>query len=416
MKAQRFFIIALFMIVSLTTIIIGCKYDVAEPLWSSPPSSTAEATITSVVPAQAPPGVNYITIYGTNFTGVTDTSLIHILNTGLDTNMVYQGVYFDKVLAEIIESSSTFVKVRRPNLTTENCTVKVIPNKAYVGASAPFGKIDTVVEAYGAFLDNVSLSVVAVDSAENLYVVETSSSHSVYKITPTGQKTKLGGGATRTPTDARIGPDGRLYLPGKNAKIDVVNVTTGVVATWTTLPSAPAVKFGDFGANGYFYTGGLFTDLIIVAPNPPLTNPPVTKSGVYATSDILAIRVANGYLYIAAKKGTNTSIWKHLISAGVNQASQELVLDWSSTGQFATRTIKNIAISADGTLYIGTADLSPILIVTTQGVDFFYKGILPDYCQNFAWGSGNFLYMISGNAVPAQKWIIYRVDMGAHAQ
>ncbi len=292
MKAQRFSIIALFMIVSLTTLILGCKYDVAEPLWDKPYGAATTATISSIEPAQAPPGVNFITIHGTNFTGAIDTAVVR--NEYVDTTIVYNGVYFDNVQAEVIEYSSTSIKVLRPNLATDSCTVKVVPSHALVAARFGPYKITSVVQRYGSFLDNLPLSVVAVDNAENLYVVETDS-RNVFKVTPAGQKTLLGV-ATRAPTDARVGPDGRLYMPGNNRSIDVVDPSTGQVGRWTQLPSGRVVKFCDFDASGYFYAAGTRSQLVVVAPN--LT---ATSTGLYASDDVLGVRVYNGYLYLAVK-------------------------------------------------------------------------------------------------------------------
>ena len=409
MKAQRFFIIALLMIVSLAALILGCKYDVAEPQWDKPNGTTTAATISSVEPAQAAPGVNTITIRGTNFTGAIDTSVVH--NEYVDTTYTYNGVYFDNLQAEVIEYSSTSIKVRRPNLVSDFCTVKVVPSRASVVARFGPYKISSVVERYGSFLDNVALSVVAVDNTENLYVVITGS-RSIYKVTPAGQKTLLGGVATRAPTDARVGPDGRLYMTGNNRSIDVVDPSTGQVKTWTQLPSGRVVKFGDFDATGYFYTGGTRSQLVVVAPN--LT---ATSTGLYAADDILGVRVYNGYLYLAVKAAAgqtpSLAIWRHSIGANGTLGAKQLVLNLDAT-EFASRAIRAFSFSTSGILYIGTDSPNPILIVdpTTLNMDILYKGILAPYCKQFCWGKANYLYMISGNTSPAQEWIVYRVDMG----
>ncbi|MGD0339547.1 MAG: hypothetical protein ABSB78_12260, partial [Bacteroidota bacterium] len=80
------------------------------------------------------------------------------------------------------------------------------------------------------------------------------------------------------------------------------------------------------------------------------------------------------------------------------------------------RSIRGIAFSSNGNMFIGTdASADPLLILdlNTKIVDYFYKGILPSYCRHLNWGSGNYLYMVRGNTSTAQKWTVYRVNMGA---
>jgi len=340
--------------------------------------------------------VNTIIIHGENFAEPPDTN----------------DVYFDNVPAEIVETSATFIRVRRPNLAIDSCMVKVVSAQAIVVAKYGPYKIDPVIERYGSFVENLALSVVAVDNAENLYVVETSS-RNVYKVTPDGDKTVIGT-ASRAPFDASIGPDGNLYLMENNRAIDIVDVTANTVTRWTRLPSGKVVKFGDFGNNGYFYTGGTRTDLLVV-PFDLSTDP--TSTGFYATDEILAIRVFNEHVYVVSRPAGSQDppkIWRHPIDASGNVGSQELVLDWSTTGEFATRTLTSLTISADGIMYIGTDSPGPLLIVdpNTQTVDYFYKNIVQDYCKHFCWGNETYLYMISGDTNFEQEWTIYRIDMG----
>jgi len=191
----------------------------------------------------------------------------------------------------------------------------------------------------------------------------------------------------------------------------------GLLTLWFSYPgSTKYFKYGDFDASGYLYIGGLSSDVAIISPGHASSK----MSGIYATASILAIRTAKvnnmEYLYVAAQAGVNTTIWKHSINAGGTLGPQELVLDWSTTGQFASRTIKNIAISTDGTLFIGTDAVSnPILVLTAEGINFFYKNLLPPYCPYFGWGSGSYMYMLSGNTTASQEWTVYKVDMGTKA-
>ncbi len=394
MKAYKLIIVTFFMAVLIVGM-TGCEYEVEEPLWDKDFAETPTPVITQIEPAQAAtPGVNYVTIRGENFAGVPDTN----------------GVYFGATPAEIVQKSATAITVRRPNLATDSCTVKVVSDSALVVAKFGPYRIDPVLEQYGSFLENLILSVVAVDSAENLYVVETDSKK-IHKVAPNGDKTIIGK-ASRSPYDARIGPDGNLYLVEKNRAIDKVDLTTGEVTRWTRLPSGKVVKFGDFGSNGYFYTGGTKTDLVIVTPDFS-----VTYAGFYATDEILAIRVYSGYVYVASRTSGSqypAKIWRHTIDSTGNVGDQKPVIDMSTTVELSSLLIRAITFSSNGIMYIATDSPDPILVVdpATKKVDFFYKGILPSYCKQFYWGSGNYLYMICGDTNLGEEWTVYRVDTG----
>jgi hypothetical protein len=400
MKAYSFLVVMALLLVASMAVMTGCKYDVAEPQWDKPLTTTTSPTITAIDPAQeAKAGVNTITIRGENFAAPPDSN----------------EVYFDNQRAEIVSTSLASITVRRPNLVDDSVFVKVVSNKALVVAKFGPYKIYPVFQRNGAFRDNIVLNALAVDYSDNLYVVYgDSSTPRIFRVTPDEQRV-LVARASRLPTDGRFGPDGRLYLLSNNRSIDVVDVQAGTAAQWLRLPSGRIVKVGDFDANGYFYVGGTRSDLVVIAPDLS-----VIPKGIYASDDIVAVRVYSGYLFVASRVPTSggappapASIWKHPIIAGDSVGPKELVLDMSGTA-FASRTITAITFDVNGTMYIGTDSSDPILIVnpTTGSVDYFYKNILPPYCKNFYWGRGTYLYMISGNANPAQEWTVYRVDIG----
>jgi hypothetical protein len=412
MKVYSFLIITAFLLAVSLVVLIGCKYDVAQPQYDKPAAASTTVTITSIEPAQeALPGVNTITIHGGDFTGAIDTSI------------AYNGVTFNNVRAEIIECTSTFIKLRRPNLTGDSITVNVATTKALLEAKFGLYKIDPVKAQYGSFVANVPLSTITVDNAGNLYVVETTTRY-IWKVTPGGQKTQVGGATfalTRAPSDVKIGPDGKLYylnsvFPNtKEIRMVDLNLPTGVDSLWCTLNPVKNVICGDFDANGYFYTGGRRSGIVVIRPDRSQR-----ADGYYATDTISNVRVFNGYVYIADR----TAIWRHSISDTSKVGAPEQVLDLTQ-GIFASRLIKTFSFSGDGSkMYIGTDSPDPILIatdamtipITSDRVDILYKGILPSYCKQFCFGNmppnNSKLYMISGNTTPAVNWTVYQVDVG----
>lgn len=400
MKAYRLFIVGALFITLWLVLVIGCEYEVAEPLWDQPYTSPPTPKITQIDPAAANPGVNLITIHGENLYNSTDSTI----------------VYFDNTKAEIVSLSTAVIMVRRPNIGVDSSTIKVVPQKAILEAKYSPYKVAQVIERYGSFRDNTSLSTITVDNTENVYVVETSNRR-IHKVTPSGENTVIGT-ATRVPFDARIGPDGNfLILVENNRALDKVDLTTGQAKRWTQMPAGKVVKYGDFNANGYFYTGGNKTDLCIISPNPDssLSASEIILANSYTAEEILAIQVSGGYVYVASRTGIEPAkIWRNAIAANGTVGVRELVFDMSTSADYSSRSLKTFSFTSNGLLFITTDSPNPILMVNLANsqIDTFYKGILRPYGKQSCWGNGNYLYLISGDTDAGEEWTVYRIDMG----
>ena len=381
--------------------IAGCTYDVAEPVWDRPFTPSATPVIKSVKPASvAKAGDNYIRIYGDS------------LKQGLDTDPTW--VYFGSTQVDVLSISKDSIVIRRPNIYIDSCTIKVVPKVATVEAKFGPYKITKVIEQYGGFLDNAPLNCLSVDNAGNLYVFD--SLKVLYKFTAaTGLKTSVCT-ASRSVTDAIFGPDGNLYYLGNNRIVDKVDLTTGTAARWVQLPSGKVVKCGDYSSNGYFYMGGLKTDLLAVNFTTPAT---VKAAGIYtgATEDIVSIHVAAGYVYVASRTGIlPVKISRHLINADGTVGPKESLLDLNDYPDYAADMVSSIAVDVNGALYISLDGLTPLLIIdpVTKKPDAFYKGLIQPYCKKAVYGKLNYMYLLNGNTSAAEVWTVYRADMGVN--
>ena len=402
-------ITAPFIIAALMVVIQGCKYDVAEPLWDKPISATTPV-ITNVIPVNgALAGVNTITIQGLAFSD----------------SLSDMTVYFDNTSTEIVSTSNSSIVVRRPNIFNPTALVRVISSKAFVAARISPYRVDQVFQKYGSFVDNVILSAVCFDN-DTMYVTEANSPYYWFKIRPNGYQTRdsLIGSARRIPTDIRI-RNGTMYWLGNNREILQVNLNTKITSRWTQTQTGKPVKFGDFGQNNYFYTGGTNTDLCIIPPNPPIAIT-ATLAGAYQAEDILAVRVFNGYVYVASRTvaGAPAKIYKQLIGTGASLGGRELVLDMSATA-FNSRLIRALSFSSSGTMYITTDAINPLLVFDGNTLDYFYKEIITHevgsttsywFGKQAYWGNNNYLYIIGNdpntNASATDAWNILRIDMG----
>jgi hypothetical protein len=71
-------------------------------------------------------------------------------------------------------------------------------------------------------------------------------------------------------------------------------------------------------------------------------------------------------------------------------------------------------------MYLATDATDPLLIYDPANsmlgaLDYFYKGIVPPNAKNSAWGHGNYMYLVIGdaaNADPSLRWNVARVNIG----
>lgn len=398
MKAFRlsFIMISLFLVEII--FITGCKYDVAEPSWDQPFQFGPTPTITQVVPNAATPGVNTITIMGTNLDGVLDN-----------------GVYFDTYTAEIIQKTATSIVVRRPNYVSEAAVLKLNSDsaKTVVKYSEPY-KIDAVFREYGTFIENLQLGAIAVDDQENVYAMDIESLPKRILKTTSDDLTINVGTFARAPYDARFGPDGRLYLVERNSRIEVYDPVTQETTVWVRVPgSGKLMQYGDFDSNGNFYCGGPRTGLDVVFPDSTFM-----ETGFYNDDEIIAMRRNGNFLYVAVSADSTAKIYRHSLDGNGNVGAQEPFLDFTAdAGLASTGIVTAISFSSDGKMYVSVNSTNSMLVVdvATKQWDIFYKGILPPYCVQFSWGTMNYLYLINGNTDAGEQWKVYRVDVGATA-
>jgi hypothetical protein len=381
------------LLASLIVVITGCEYNAPTAMYYQKQKATIKTSITKLDPdTEAGAGVNYITIIGENFSPVQE----------------HNKVYFDGYEAEIVSNSATAITVRRPNKSGDSITVKVVTDSALEIAQYQGYKISSVFSPWGGFIGNDALNAVAVDKNENVYVIQGVPS-TVYKVTPDGENSVIGE-ASKTATDAKIGPAGDLYLLMNQKTISRMNVNTGEETEWIDV--GKRVSYGDFDSNGNFYVSGRRCGIIVIAPD----NSAKTID-VYLRDEIFCVRVYEGYVYLlveTAAPDENTpklAIWKHKIldSAGT-LGDKELALDIATTGEYAESTINDFTFSQDGTMYIGTEYVQPVLVVKPDlSMDMLYKNILPGRAIKLVWGNGSYIYMIEGG----DENNLLRVDIGA---
>jgi hypothetical protein len=414
MKTRQLIKIFLFVILFIV-VITGCEYKGPTALYYQKHNPTSTPVIDRLEPDLiAPAGYNYITILGENFA---------------EKNM-YNWVYFsyidedDKAVVvdgEIVESSTTSIKVRRPNLVHDSITVKVATEDALLFDEYGPYQIDPVNEDFGGFFEALNLSAIAEDNLGNVYVFQQYSPFNVYQITSDGTRTVVEQ-MTGSVYDARIHPDGKWILIMNNSTVYQREIVGGDTVVSEFANVGKSVRFGDFDSNGNLYTGGISrSDLYIV----PSGESEGVASGYYADK-FYCIRVSmdkgTEYVYSLVElrnpdeNNPEIAIWRNeILDASGNLGERELVLDWSTTDTFADYAANTFVVreDEDGTIiYVGTdSEEDPILIYDPDknNQDILYKDILPSPATILEWGSSRYMYMIMGD-----QWTVQRIDMGTN--
>ena len=387
-------------VVALLAVISGCKYNVAEPTWSesyTPPGSPVISGIAPVTGGEIRAGANLITISGTGFSDS--------LNS----------VYFNTMAAEVVSSSATSIVVRRPNLITDSCVIMVVSRGAYLTAKTSRYRIDEVLSRFALTTDaTTTLGAITTDNAGNVYLVESNTYHSVYRISPAGDTTRIGVAGTSPITDIKVTPDGKsvIMLAGLPRVIGLRTDGSDSLGVAGSKKPAKAVKCGDYDQNGYFYMGGKGSDLIVMTPDSTYK-----ATGLYQSAHtITGVRVLGTNLYVVDTTSTTRGIYKHSIDNSGNVGTGQMVLDLTQEPLTSGTTVMNLAFSGDGaSMYICTNGPNGLLVMdmASKKVDIMYKGIAPSYGIQITSGPGsNYIYMIDGNSVTA-KYYLHRIDVGA---
>lgn len=390
---EKYQVAGLVLIIPLLLLIIGCEYDVAEPSWYDDYTRPPEPVISGIEPADsATAGVNFIRINGSNFA----------------TPPIANKVYFNNIGSEVVDGSSNYLDVRRPNLASDSVVVKVASDSADVVVSYDqLYKVSRVWQKYGGFVQNVELGGLTVDANGNLFVVQKSPA-TVFKVDSVGVQTNLGDATRTSATDVRVSPDGNLVILKDYRRVYRYYLATKEEVEWLdTKKTSKKAKTGDYDRFGNFYYGGVETDLKVVTAIEDSTG---VESSFYLNDEIQCIRVFNDYLYLMIGNPP-TGIYRHSVSSDGTLGAKEPVLDLTNLGEYTAAIPRTFTMSSTGDLYIGLEYEQSVMIWKSadNSVDLLYKDILPSYAVHLEWGPDKYLYMLIGG----DEWTVIQIDMGS---
>ena len=379
-------ILSLFRIIlPISLVMFSCEDpNYPENIWDEDDQGNASPSISSVEPeGSAFAGIDTLTINGQNFSENSSANL----------------VYFDNMLGNVINATSTSLKVVTPNLVSDSVQIRVAVQGAFLFADhSSLYTLTAAVSDYGPFDQFTDIFSLDLDRDENLIVSMDGSPNAEFWIVDTNQDSAVWSGALAKASGMKLGPTGSVYF---------VNYQRFLYKDEQGTPKENSEIFKrlngnatdlDFDSYGNLFVGGAGSTIDVVDINDDggLTSG-VTEAKNLDTLDILSLRVLNDYLYVLTTTVTSDqAIYKmQILDDSGSLGDIELVFDWSSyTNKLSSALC--FTLSEAGDLFVGSdSDDQPLTYIQNGNASGFYSSILTAPISYMAWGNSNYLYLIN---------------------
>ena len=379
-------ILSLFRIIlPISLVMFSCEDpNYPENIWDEDDQGNASPSISSVEPeGSAFAGIDTLTINGQNFSENSSANL----------------VYFNNMLGNVINATSTSLKVVTPNLVSDSVQIRVAVQGAFLFADhSSLYTLTAAVSDYGPFDQFTDIFSLDLDRDENLIVSMDGSPNAEFWIVDTNQDSAVWSGALAKASGMKLGPNGSVYF---------VNYQRFLYKDEQGTPKENSEIFKrlngnatdlDFDSYGNLFVGGAGSTIDVVDINDDggLTSG-VTEAKNLDTLDILSLRVLNDYLYVLTTTATSDqAIYKmQILDDSGSLGDIELVFDWSSyTNKLSSALC--FTLSEAGDLFVGSdSDDQPLTYIQNGNASGFYSSILTAPISYMAWGNSNYLYLIN---------------------
>lgn len=378
-------IIYLAALITLGFIIYGCNQESAPSLFLEKDAGATPA-VSSVLPAnEALAGVTDITINGSNFSTVKEDNL----------------VYFGTAKATVLQATTTQLIVKAPNLIKNDLDLKISVKGAEKFSTPVKYNLLEAVGVYYAFTKGVDDPMtVTVDKNENVLVYI--KDQGVRKIGTDGKLSVWAPrGAESFFFDMKIGPNNILYGTRNLRAIFKVEEgkppATHAVISRTTV----ALIAIDFDENKNLWTGGSGGYLYSITPALVIKEFPIDYT-------ISAMRVYNGYLYVAGKKDSEEAVYRYKINSNESLGDKEKYFDIGAAYGLQKVKVGGLAFSSDGDLIIGTDQADAFILFRNGSASSLYPGLIGPYARSMGWGINKNLFYVRESP---EAFTLVRVDM-----
>ena len=371
-------------IMPISLLIFSCEDpNYPENIWDEDDQGNASPSISSVEPEAAFAGIDTLTISGQNFSENTSENL----------------VYFNNMLGEVINATSTSLRVITPNLVSDSVQIRVAVQGAFLFADhSSLYTLTAAVLDYGPFDQFTDIFSLDLDRDENLIVSMDGTPNAEFWIVDTNQDSAVWSGALAKGSGMKLGPTGSVYF---------VNYQRFLYKDEQGTPKENSEIFKrlngnatdlDFDSYGNLFVGGAGStiDVVDINDDDGLTSG-VTEAKNLDTLDILSLKVFNDYLYVLTTTVTSDqAIYKmQILDDSGSLGDLELVFDWSAyTNKLSSALC--FTLSESGDLFVGSdSDDQPLTYIQNGNASGFYSSILTAPISYMAWGNSNYLYLIN---------------------
>ena len=365
--------------------ILSCEEpDAPDSVWDENDQGGSTPIVSSVEPAQgAFAGIDTLTITGQYF------------SDNISENLVY----FNGMLGNVVEATSTTIGVVPPNLVSDSVQISVAVQGAFV-----FGKYENLytlsaaVLEYGPFDQFTDIYSLDLDRQENVIVSMNATPDAQFWIVDTNQDSAVWSSALAKASGMKMGPTGSVYFVNYQRFLYRDEQGTEKENTEIFKRLNGNATDLDFDENGNLFVGGTGStiDLVDIYNEDGLTDG-VTEAKNLDTLDIISLKVFNNFLYVlTATVSSDQALYKIPIldNSGV-LGDLELVFDWSNYTNYEASALC-FTLSESGDIFIGSDWSSqPLTIIQNGSASGFYNTILTAPIIYMAWGNGNYLYVIN---------------------
>ena len=194
----------------------------------------------------------------------------------------------------------------------------------------------------------------------------------------------------------KVGPGGDLYAARATRAIFKYDAAGGAAAAlWQAFPTGTFITVMDFDQSQNLWAGGNNSSVYRVKQDKSIATFPFV-------ANVRAVRVFNGYLYMAALKDGAEKIWRAPI-IGDSLGTPEVYFDFDAVYGSKSYVPQVLTFASDGTMYVGTDAPEGIVIVSPGGAAMAplqaYKDLFATSVKYLAWGPGDILYASSNSGV-----------------
>ena len=389
-KLIQFF--SLVIIIASTALLSSCNQDAAPSLYNEEDPGATPA-ITSIVPdKEALAGVTEITINGSNFSSVKENNF----------------VYFGTAKATVLQASATQLVVKAPAKIANDLDTKIAVQGVENFSNVVKYNLLEAVGVYFAFAKGVDVPMtVAVDKNENVFVYL--NNKGIKKITSDGSQLTVTDWAPKGGEsfffDMKMGPNNILYGT-RNLRL-ISQVEEGKAsATFVTFPTGITIAALDFDQNKNIWASGGGGNLYSVTPSKTITAFPIDYT-------VSALRVYNGYVYVAGKKGDEEAIYRYKINSNTSLGNKEKYFDIGAKYGLGKVNVSALASSSDGELILGTDQADAMIVINAaSSASNLYTGLIAPTARSIAWGTKkNMFYVRDYLDATGSANSLIRVDM-----